>query len=857
MRFLLFIAAFLFITNVSFSQGALSGKDLSNIKVDALTEAEIGQIQQQLQSAGVTIDQVEQQAMAKGMPANEFAKLKARLANVKSGSANKSPLVKKQSGNRNDSSFKKSDSLDFFNFKTINPLIYGSELFNQNNTGLSANQNIATPLNYEIGPNDVLKVVVYGVQEYSEEITVSNEGRIQVQNVGPIKVAGLTIEAAIEKIKQQMARSAYPSITSGESKLALTLGDIRTIHVTVIGANKSGVYNVSSLSNVISVLTEAGGPSEIGSYRQIELIRNNKPFKKIDLYQFMQNGDQSQNIGLKDNDVVRVPPYNSRIEIKGQVKRPGIFEIIGNENFNQFLQYASGFDDTAYSAWVKIIQKNGKEKMVKDLAKIDFAKYQPNGGDEIFVSKILDRYENRVKLSGAIFRPDLYELTQGMRVSDLVERADGLKEDAYIGRAQLIRLKPNLLKELITINLSKALQKDAKENILLQREDELYISSILEMRDSLAVDLMGEVKTPGKFNYIDSMTVKDLILLAGGFTYAANKKVEVARQLKFGDKVTNNKVATILQTEINGDLSFNNGHENFILQPLDVVTITKQTGYTAPAIVKITGQVQNTGNFALATRLDRVSDIIKRAGGLIEGASGEFAFIKRKRFDLDSLKSDETKASIEKAYVEKFKAQQNDQLEAEKQLMADDIKNGNTSNNTGIATSTKLKEIQRKNLKDTLNMLYLDLQEDVYQVALDLDYVMKHPGSSLDLILNNGDEIVVPKLDNKVKISGGVLRPTNIVFEEGLTIADCISAAGGVTEYSRRSKAYVVYANGKSARTKDFGIIKISPIIKPGSEVVIPETNSRKDKALNVTLQYFTVITQLIAALATVKLLSK
>jgi protein involved in polysaccharide export with SLBB domain len=857
MRFLLFIAAFLFITNVSFSQGALSGKDLSNIKVDALTEAEIGQIQQQLQSAGVTIDQVEQQAMAKGMPANEFAKLKARLANVKSGSANKSPLVKKQSGNRNDSSFKKSDSLDFFNFKTINPLIYGSELFNQNNTGLSANQNIATPLNYEIGPNDVLKVVVYGVQEYSEEITVSNEGRIQVQNVGPIKVAGLTIEAAIEKIKQQMARSAYPSIASGESKLALTLGDIRTIHVTVIGANKSGVYNVSSLSNVISVLTEAGGPSEIGSYRQIELIRNNKPFKKIDLYQFMQNGDQSQNIGLKDNDVVRVPPYKSRIEIKGQVKRPGIFEIIGNENFNQFLQYASGFDDTAYSAWVKIIQKNGKEKMVKDLAKIDFAKYQPNGGDEIFVSKILDRYENRVKLSGAIFRPDLYELTQGMRVSDLVERADGLKEDAYIGRAQLIRLKPNLLKELITINLSKALQKDAKENILLQREDELYISSILEMRDSLAVDLMGEVKTPGKFNYIDSMTVKDLILLAGGFTYAANKKVEVARQLKFGDKVTNNKVATILQTEINGDLSFNNGHENFILQPLDVVTITKQTGYTAPAIVKITGQVQNTGNFALATRLDRVSDIIKRAGGLIEGASGEFAFIKRKRFDLDSLKSDETKASIEKAYVEKFKAQQNDQLEAEKQLMADDIKNGNTSNNTGIATSTKLKEIQRKNLKDTLNMLYLDLQEDVYQVALDLDYVMKHPGSSLDLILNNGDEIVVPKLDNKVKISGGVLRPTNIVFEEGLTIADCISAAGGVTEYSRRSKAYVVYANGKSARTKDFGIIKISPIIKPGSEVVIPETNSRKDKALNVTLQYFTVITQLIAALATVKLLSK
>ena len=358
MRFLLFIAAFLFITNTSFAQGALSGKDLSTIKVDAMTEAEIGQIQQQLKQGGVSIDQVEQQAMAKGMSASEFAKLKARLANAKTTTGNKSPLLKKQSNRRNDSSSKKSDSLDFFNFKPINPLIYGSELFNQNNTGLSSNQNIATPLNYEIGPNDVLKLVVYGVQEYAEDITVSNEGRIQVQNVGPIKVAGLTIEAAIEKIKQQMANTAYPSIARGESKLALTLGDIRTIHVTVIGANKSGVHNVSSLSNVLSVLTEAGGPSEIGSYRQIELIRNNKPFKKIDLYQFMQNGDQSQNIGLKDNDVVRVPPYKNRIEIKGQIKRPGIFELIGNENFNQFLQYASGFDDTAYTAWVKIIQKN-------------------------------------------------------------------------------------------------------------------------------------------------------------------------------------------------------------------------------------------------------------------------------------------------------------------------------------------------------------------------------------------------------------------------------------------------------------------------------------------------------------------
>ncbi len=580
MRFLLIsFCFFLFSVSVN-AQNLLSSKDLSTLKVDALTETEIGQIQAQLKQAGVSIDQVEQQAIAKGMSQAEFAKLKARINGAK-GTANskKSPLTKKAANKTTDFTSKR-DSLDtYFTENKVNPLIYGSELFNQSASGFASNQNMATPLNYEIGPNDVLKLVVYGVQEYSADLDVSKEGRIQVDNVGQIKVGGLTIEAATERIKLQMAKTAYPSIRSGESKVALAVGDIRTIHVTVIGANKSGNYNVSSLSNVLSVLTEAGGPSEIGSYRTIELIRNNQPYKTIDLYRFMQNGDQSQNIGLKDNDVVRVPAYKNRIEIKGQVKRPGIFEIIGNENFNQFLQYAGGFDDTAYTAWVKIIQKNDKEKAVKDLAASDFAIYQPQGGDVINISKILDRFQNRVKLSGAAFRPDVYQLTPGMRIADLVSRADGLKEDAFIGRAQLIRLKPNLLKELISINLGKALQKDAKENILLQREDELYINSVLDLRDSLTVDLLGEVRSQGKFNYVDSMTVKDLILMAGGFTFAANKQVEVARLIQYGEKVTSNQIANILRTEINGDLSFNAGQENFVLQPLDVVTITKKVGF--------------------------------------------------------------------------------------------------------------------------------------------------------------------------------------------------------------------------------------------------------------------------------------
>ncbi len=840
------------VSNVTYAQNPLNGQDLSQVKVDALTETQITQIKTELTKRGLTIDQVESQAIAKGMSPTEFAKLKERVNNpvsfAKKSIANVAAKTAVKSGGANA----KDTAGMSYNYD-VNTLVYGSELFLKSANGNAANKVIATPLNYEIGPNDVLKLVVYGVQEYSSDLTVTKEGKIQIDNVGQVKVSGLTIEAATTRIKQLMSNSAYPSLRSGESKLALTVGDIRTIYVNVIGAYKSGTFNVSSLSNVISVLSEAGGPSAIGSYREIEVIRNNKVIAKCDLYKFLQNGDQSQNIGLKDNDVLRVPPYKSRIEIQGEVKRPGIFEVLGNEEFAQVLQYAGGFSDNAYTAMVKVVQKNEREKSVKDITNADFTKYKPKGGDEITVSKIINRFQNRVTLTGAVYRPDVYELTPGMRVADLVQRADGLKEDAFIGRAQLIRTKPNLLKEMISVNLNKALQKDPKENIVLQREDELYVNSILELRDSLTVDLLGEVRTPGKFNYIDSMTVKDLILMAGGFTYAANKHVEVARLTQYGDRVVDNQVTTILGTDINGDLSFNAGQENYVLQPLDVVTITKKVGYTLPEVVSITGQVQSTGKYTLSSRVERVSDIVKRSGGLIGQAYGEGAYIRRRRFDIDSLKSDETKTSIELAYTRKFKAKQ----EADKASVLTSAAAPVSAGGVTLGEIDLNPQTRGNKLKDTLNALIKEREEDFYQIAIDINYIMSHPGSEVDLVLRDKDEIVIPKTDNRVKISGGVLRPTNIVYREGLSIGECISAAGGVSEYSQRGRAYVVYANGKSKRTTHFGFFRINPIIRPGSEVILPETDSKKDKPLTTIIQFTTVLAQVVAAIATISLLKK
>jgi len=788
------------------AQGILSQKDLTNFKADALTESDINQIQLQLKSKGVTIDQVQDQAVAKGMSLSEFTKLKARLNNPQKTGGNKNPLLKLDDQLNKDKRNKKSGDdttgFELSNIKKINPLIYGSELFNNDNTGFAANQNIATPINYILGPNDVLKLVVYGVQEYTSDLQVSKEGRVQIENVGQVKVGGLSIEAATERIKQQMARTVYSSLLSGDSKLALAVGDIRTIQVSVIGAMKSGKYNVSSLSNVLSVLTEAGGPNEIGSFRNIELIRNNKVESKIDLYQFMQYGDQKQMMSLKDNDVIRIPAYGSRIEIKGQAKRPGIFEPIANETFKNVLDYAGGFDDTAYTALVKVIQKTDKERAVKDLIATEFNKYIPSGGDVIMISKIIDRYRNRVKLSGAIYRPDTYELFEGMRISDLIKRGDGLKEDAFTGGAQLFRLKPNLIKEIVNIDLGKALSGDKSENIYLQREDELYVTSILDLRDSLDVRIYGEVHNPGKYQYADSMTVKDLVTLAGGSTFAANKKVEVARLYKQqSDLVNNTEIATLLTTELDANLNFTPGNSDIVLQPYDVVSITKRVGFTENQIVSITGQVQFEGKYSLISRVERVSDVIKRAGGLIGDAYAQGAFIKRQSIKADTVS----------------------------QVIKDSLKK------MGIA---------------------YEPPANVQNIALDIDRVLKNPGSYYDIVLIDKDEVVIPKLDNKITIRGGVLRPVTITYHEGITMGECISAAGGITENARRNKAYVVYYNGRSKRTKTFGFFRSNPRIEPGSEVVLPEGSVRKD-AMTTILQYVTIIAQIGTSLATLQLLSK
>ncbi len=810
---LFLLIVLLFTTNVH-AQDILKGKDLSQVRVDQLTDADIAKLKNQLNAAGLSIDQVEQQAIQKGMSPAEFAKLKQKINEPTNKNATSVGKLKSETDKKKASIEKldnSSDSLDTEKYKDkplkplINPLIFGSELYTSVSPSFEPNMNMATPSNYVLGPDDQIQVSVYGVQEYNGDLLVSAEGNISVPNVGQIKVGGLSIEAATQKMKTVMGNSVYSYLKSGGSKLSVTLSKIRSIKVTIIGANRPGTYRLSSLASVFNALYLSGGPTAFGSFREIELVRNSKVVRRVDLYRMLLNGDQTDNIGLKDNDVIRIPSYKTRVEIQGQVKRPGIFEILPGETFANALAFASGFTDTAYKATVKVFQQNERERLVHDLLSSDFNNYIPKTGDVFVASKILNRYKNRVTLSGAVLRPDVYELTPNLRVSDLIRRADGLKQDAYTDRGQIIRYQEDLTRSIIAFDVKKALNADEANNFLLQKEDEVLISSVQELKDTFKVTIQGEIRLPGKYDYVSKLTLKDLILQAGGFTDAAFQSIEIARLLKRDSLPTNdNRTSILINTNIDRE-NFGNFNDNILLKPFDVVTVRRIAGYKLPESIIVTGQVQYPGPYTLSNSNERVSDVLKRAGGLAPDAYPEGAYIKRYKTLLEKTQAEETAKKLQ------------------------------------------------KNAKDSTGSVAQEILREFDKVPLNLASIIKSPGTNEDIFLKEKDELYIPKFDAQVKISGEVLLSTQVPFDNKYTFKDYISAAGGFTTSALRSKVYVVYANGKASTTKHFLFIKSYPKIEPGSELIIPKKLEKKATSITEIAGFATVILSLVSTYVLLK----
>ena len=773
----LFLLVSLFQSGTVVAQDLLKSSDLSTLKVDYLADSDIAKIKAQLQSNNMTIEQAEPMALAKGMPASEFAKLKERLAMP----ATAKDLVKKDSESDGDAKEKQ----DAFGRKqqkivntkvkdSVNALVFGSELFDNPTLNFEPNLTLATPVNYILGPGDELQVSVYGVQEFNSSIPVSVEGKLTIPFVGQIPVSGMSIEAATQKIKGAIAR-VYSTVASGQSQVAVSLSRIRTIKVTLIGSKQPGNYSISSLATVYNALFLGGGPGKNGSYRNIELLRNNKVYAKVDIYQFLVHGDQSSNIGLKDNDVIRIPAYNQRVTVEGQVKRPGIFEMKKGETFADLLSFASGFNEFAYTASVNVLQKTDKEYKVRDIKASEYATYKPLSGDVFRVTKILNRFENRIQIEGAVFRPDTYSFYEGMRISDLVLKAEGLKEDAYRNRARILRLKADLTNEIVNVNLGKALAGDLDADIALRKEDVVTVYSVLDFVEEYKITIDGEIKKPGVYDYYENLSLNDLLVQAGGLTGSASKRVEVARMVVSEeiDDANPNK-AELFNIEI---VAGNNEQaKNFALQPFDVVNIRKMAVYEKPEMVTVSGAVHYAGKYVLAHKKDRVYDVIQRAGGLTSLANVEGVKIKRP-----------------------IQAKQIEALE-------------NVNLNLGKKDSIQ-------------NKLEKKLKEDLKYATIPVDWksIVKNPESSTNVTLFAGDEIEVVAFNEGVKVTGNVLLTSEIPYDSGKGFGYYLNAAGGVDAKAWKKKAYIIYPNGKAAVAKSFLFVRSYPQVKPGSQIVVPE----------------------------------
>ena len=784
------------------AQDLLKGTDLSTVKVDYLSDSDIAKIKAQLQSNNTTIEQVEPLVLAKGMSANEYAKLKVRLGSQMSAAPTGVSNTDVYDQKKGEQSRKQDEIVNKKVKDTLNALVFGSELFDNPDLNFEPNLKLATPVNYILGPGDELQISVYGVQEYNATLPVTMEGKVNIQYVGQIPVSGMTIEAATQKIRGAISR-VYSTVASGQSQVGISLSRIRTIKVTIIGSRQPGNYSISSLATVYNALFLGGGPGKNGTYRNIELLRNNKVYKKIDIYSFLVNGDQSDNVGLKDNDVIRIPAYSQRVTLEGQVKRPGIFEMKSGETFKDLLSFASGFNEFAYTASVNVLQKTSKDFKVKDVPSSEYGSYKPLAGDVFRISKILNRFENRIKIEGAVFRPEIYSFYEGMRVSDLVAQADGLKEDAYLDRATIVRTKTDLTTEVTNVNLTKALSGDTAANIYLQKEDIVTVYSILDFEEDYKVTIDGEIKKPGVYEFHDSLTLNDLLVQAGGLTGSASKRVEIARMIK-SDAIDNADTKRVQLFNLEIFAENNEQVKNFTLEPFDVVNIRRMAVYEKPEMVTVTGAVNYTGKYVLANKKEKIYDVIQRAGGLTAIANVDGVKIKRP-----------------------IQAKQIEELE-------------NVNLNLG-----KKDSIQDKLTKK--------LKEELMYATIPVDWreIVKDPTDKTNVTLFPGDEIEVSVYNESVKVTGNVLLTSEIPYSRGKGFSYYLGAVGGTDAKGWKNKAYIIYPNGKAAVSSSFFFIRSYPKVLPGSQIVVPEKPEVRKMSTGEWVSIGSVITSIALLIVT------
>ncbi len=808
--------------------------DIENIKVDDLTDEQIEELIRRATEAGLSEAELLQMARVRGVPAVELEKLKTRIEDLNLGSttqrssttASKRDPRKQADLNQIAQGILKYRS-DIPELDEPESPVFGTDLFYSKNRRLSfePNLNLATPKNYVVGPGDMLYVDIYGQSEQYYEATVNPDGFVLLDNIGPVSISGKTIEEATGIIRNRL--SNYYSGLRGANPntfVQVTLGNVRTIKVHLVGELRlPGTFTLSAFSSVFNALYSAGGPNENGTFRNIKVVRNGETVSTIDVYEFLVEGKASLDFQLRDQDVILVEPFMSRVTITGEVKRPKLYEVKEDETFEQLLQYAGGFTDEAFRDRVGVIRITGKERAVSDVYREQFGIFEVKGGDEYLVTKVLDRFTNRVQIKGAVFREGNYSLTEGLTLTQLIKNADGVRGEAYLERASILRTNEDLTTEVLSINLRNILSGSAPD-IQLQREDVVRISSIYDLKEEIYVQATGEVRNPGTYPYSDRMSVEDLIILAGGLRESASATdIEIAR------RIGNPEIGTfseLVPVQVNPDLSLK---ENpIMLKPFDNVIVRRRPNFSYEKLVLIEGQVNSPGQFAVQSAQERVSDVINRAGGLTPFAYPKGATLIR-RTEFYQTESEQIRRQRNLADLQQKLMQDPNNSEAQGLLLErlfKDLDNAPVGNE-GAQNAADSKREAITDISETRADLAPIKIKQTEAVAIDLEAIINNPGSAYDLILEEGDIISVPRQLQTVRMRGDVVYPTTVRYENIRGMKYYINRAGGFDNRANRKRTYVVYANGEVARTKSFLGIRSYPPIAPGAEVIVPTKGPR------------------------------
>ncbi|WP_232835075.1 SLBB domain-containing protein [Pleomorphovibrio marinus] len=821
---------------ISLSGYGQSIQDLSSINVDELSDEQLRTLVRRAEEAGLSEGELIQMAQVRGVPQEEIDKLRERLQGMdleigSSGSADKPSKRKpRRQFDVNEITRGMIDPEQGEMNKDDTDKYFGMSMFYSKNRRLTfePNLNMATPRNYVIGPGDMLYIDVYGQSEKYFEVFVTPEGNVLLDNIGPITVSGLTINEAAEMLKARLSRF-YTGLTGSNPNtfLQLSLGNIRTIQVHLVGEVRlPGTFTLSAFSTAFNALYAAGGPNEDGTMRNVKLIRNNKEIARIDVYDFLMNGRANMEKQLQDQDIILVEPFEGRVSFKGEVKRPMIFEVKAEETLADVLKYAGGFTDEAFRERVSVARVTDKERAVSDVFKDQFSFFMVKGGDSYEVGKVLDRYTNRVQIKGAVFREGNYSLSEGMTLTQLIERAEGLRGEAFTKRVTILRTKKDLSPEMKQYDLSAIMQGN-QPDIVLQAEDIIRVPSIYDLSEDFYVKIAGEVREPGIYPYAQEMTVEDLIMQAGGLKEAASRTdIEIARRSSANNA---RDYSEIIPVSVAQDLSLNPNPVR--LQPFDNVAVRRKTNFTLEKTVQIEGQVKSPGVFSIRHAEERISDIIRRSGGTTEFAYSKGATLIRRTefYQADSEKIQKQRNL--KNLIDRLNLDFGDPTESQALLLARLAK-------AMVEREDELSRDAEEAIIEAREGLLGDIAEsrvgispvkikETEAIAIDLETILNHPGSRFDLILEEGDIISIPRQLQTVRLRGDVIYPTTVRHENFRSMSYYINRAGGFDNRAKRRRTYVVYANGEVARTKNFLLFNVYPKVEPGAEIIVPTKGPR------------------------------